>query len=551
MSETKQRIVIVGTGVGGVTMAARMASQGHDVQVFEKNDFVGGRCSLIKKDGFRFDQGPSMLLMPHVFKQTYTDLGLEYEKVLDVRKCKTNYKIHYPDNDSITLTSNLVEMKNELERIEPGSFKRYLAFIQEAQYNHDTSLDMVLTKNFKHWWDLLSLENAIAGIRMKIVYSWWDRACVYFKSDKLKKAFTFQSMYMGMSPYDAPGAYTLLAYTEAADGIHYPIGGFNKVCSTLEDIAKERGATFTYNAGVKSIDVDQITGLASGVTLENGEKIEADIVICNQDLVTAYNTLLPPTRYARTLQTKNQTCSTVSFYWGLNKKLPEDNFHAHNVFMANEYKPSFDCIFKDFTLPDSPSFYIHIPSRIDPSAAPEGCETIAVLVPTGVITETTSPQEIKAIHARARASVIAAIQSRIPNCTDFESWIASETVNTPYEWQEKFSLWKGSALGLSHEIMQVVYMRPQMRHEKYGNLFFVGASAQPGTGVPVVLCGAKILEKEILDIIKAGGGFKHKKVFGILGIEESISLVVLMAVLSVVVGVCAVVFNTSILVTGA
>ncbi|KAI9350268.1 hypothetical protein BDR26DRAFT_852102 [Obelidium mucronatum] len=547
----KKNIVVVGAGTGGVAIAARMAKLGHNVAVFEKNAFVGGRCSLIEKDGYRFDQGPSILLMPHTFKETYEDLGYDFEKVMDVRRCDSNYKIHYPDNDSITLSSDLSLMKKELERIEPGSLSGFLAFLQEAKYNHDTSFGMVLTKNYNNWWELFTLENAIAAIKMKILYSLWNRACIHFKSDKLRRAFTFQSMYMGMSPFDAPGTYSLLAYSETADGIFYPIGGFNKVCSTLEDIAKLAGATFTYNANVKSIDVDQISGLATGITLESGEKIAADIVICNQDLVTAYNTLLPPSPYATTLKTKNQTCSTVSFYWGLNKKLPTDNFHAHNVFLAPEYKASFDSLFEKFTLPESPSFYIHVPSRIDPSSAPEGCETLAILVPTGIITEQTTPQEIKAIHARARAEVIKAIEARIPGCTDFESWISTETVNTPYDWQEKFGLWKGSALGLSHEIMQVIYMRPQMRHAKFGNLFFVGASTHPGTGVPVVLCGAKILQKEIQDILDAGNGFKHRKIFGVFGHEQSVTIVLLMAIVSVLVAVIAGLMNSPLLVVGA
>ncbi|ORY40098.1 phytoene desaturase [Rhizoclosmatium globosum] len=467
--KSKQRIVIIGAGVGGTAAAARLATLGHEVVVLEKNSFGGGRCSLISEKGFRFDQGPSILLMPQIFQETYADLGFNMDDVLDVRKCDTNYKIHFPDNDSLTMTTDLVEMKKEFERVEPGSFEGMVGFFDASEC--------------EVW-----LENESTGL--------FVGSCrTYFKSDKMKKAFTFQSMYMGMSPYDAPGTYNLLSYSEWADGIHYPVGGFNMVY---------RGATFQYNTPVKRIDVDSATGLANGVTLENGEQIHADIVVCNQDLVTAYNTLLPKTQYSRSLQSKNQTCSTISFYWGLNQKLPTENFHAHNVFLANEYRPSFDSIFKNNTLPDSPSFYIHIPTRVDPSAAPEGCETLAVLVPTGIITEKTTEQEMKSIHARARAAVIEAVQSRIPGCDDFESWIVTESVNTPFTWEEKFGLWKGSALGLSHDLLQVIYMRPKMRHANYGNLFFVGASTHPGTGVPVVLCGAKLLEEEIETILAKG-----------------------------------------------
>ncbi|KAJ3291515.1 hypothetical protein HDU79_002342 [Rhizoclosmatium sp. JEL0117] len=530
--KNKQRIVIIGAGVGGTAAAARLATLGHEVVVLEKNSFGGGRCSLISEKGFRFDQGPSILLMPQIFQETYADLGFNMDDVLDVRKCDTNYKIHFPDNDSLTMTTDLVEMKKEFERVEPGSFEGFLGWMQESKYNHDTSINMVLKKTYRHWWDFLTLQNARFGLKMKVLDSLWGRAGTYFKSDKMKKAFTFQSMYMGMSPYDAPGTYNLLSYSEWADGIHYPVGGFNMVCQTLEAIAKDRGATFRYNTPVKRIDVDSATGLANGVTLENGEQIHADIVVCNQDLVTAYNTLLPKTQYSRSLQSKNQTCSTISFYWGLNQKLPTENFHAHNVFLANEYRPSFDSIFKNNTLPDSPSFYIHIPTRVDPSAAPEGCETLAVLVPTGIITEKTTEQEMKSIHARARAAVIEAVQSRIPGCDDFESWIVTESVNTPFTWEEKFGLWKGSALGLSHDLLQVIYMRPEMRHADYGNLFFVGASTHPGTGVPVVLCGAKLLEEEIETILAKGEGFKHKNYLGLLNFGDAVTAGLLVTLIS-------------------
>ncbi|KAJ3122374.1 hypothetical protein HK100_012027 [Physocladia obscura] len=548
VSNTGKRVVVIGTGIGGVGIAARLSTLGYSVTVVEKNDFAGGRCSLIHKDGFRFDQGPSMLLMPFTFEEIYRDLDVKIEDYLDIKKCETNYKIHFSDNDSITLSSDMAAMNRELERIEKGSFKGFLNFMIEAKYNHDTSFSMMmkfpvtleLMPNFAFLnarWELFTLQNAIAGYKLKVLSSLWGRVSAHFKSDKLRKAFTFQSMYMGMSPYDAPGSYSLLSYSEVADGISYPIGGFNKVITTLETIAKSRGATFKYSCPVKTINIHAETKMSTGVTLESGETINADIVVCNQDLVTAYNTLLPSSPYAQTLRAKNQTCSTISFYWGLKRKLPADNFHGHNVFLAQDYKPSFDSIFQNHTLPNIPSFYIHVPSRIDPSCAPDGGETLVVLVPTGILIDGTSEETVEKLTNRARDFVIKTIQARIPGCMDFENWIASETINTPFTWEKKFGLWKGSALGLSHEIMQVIYMRPSMRHAEYGNCFFVGASTHPGTGVPVVLCGTKILENEIVQIDKLGKGFAHQKIFGVVGYEQGVTATILVAFLAILVAI--------------
>ncbi|KAI8613469.1 phytoene dehydrogenase [Chytriomyces sp. MP71] len=532
------RVVVVGAGTGGTATAARLSQLGMDVLVLEKNEFCGGRCSLIEtKSGFRFDQGPSMLLMPHVFAETYADLGVRMKDVVDLVKCKTNYKVNFPDGDSVTLSTDMTTMKNELERLEPGSFDGYLRFLREAKHHHDTSFSMVLTKNYAHWWDLVTIQNAIEAIKLHVLTTLWGRVCKFFKSDKLRRAFTFQSMYMGMSPFDAPGTYSLLDYSEATDGILYPMGGFNKIMTTLETIAKSRGAEFRYSCPVTRIDVDPVTKLASGVTLESGEKITADLVICNMDLVTAYSRLLPQTRLTHSILRKNQSCSTISFYWGLNRKLPEDSFHAHNIFLAQDYKPSFDTIFKEGTLPDNPSFYVHVPTRVDPAAAPDGCDAVMILVPTACLgDDATSRAGMKALVARARAAVVAGIQSRLTDEEIFEDWIVSEEVNSPLDWEDKFGLWKGSALGLSHEVLQVLYFRPQMRHEKYGNVFFVGASTHPGTGVPVVLCGAKVLEKIIVDIVKAGKGFKRELYFGILGYEKAVTLSMIIAIVSVIVG---------------
>ena len=169
-------------------------------------------------------------------------------------------------------------------------------------------------------------------------------------------------MYMGMSPYDAPGTYNLLQYTELAEGIWYPIGGFNIFIQKLETIAKNFGARFLYSSPVRSSDLDPTTNMATGVTLENGTHLDADVVVCNADLVTAYNKLLPPTNYAKRLGKEPHTSSTFSFYWGMDRIV--EGLDPHNVFLAGQdYRSSFDDIFKHGSLPEEPSFYLHVPSR--------------------------------------------------------------------------------------------------------------------------------------------------------------------------------------------
>lgn len=297
-----------------------------------------------------------------------------------------------------------------------------------------------------------------------------------------------------MSPYDGIAPYNLLQYTEIAEGIWYPKGGFNRVLQSLETIAVKYGAKFNYNNDVQEIIIDD-KGVAKGIKLNNGDVVNSDIVICNADLVYAYNKLLPKTPYAEKLGNKKLTSSSISFYWSMNQIIPQ--MSVHNIFLSEHYKPSFDQIFKDHTLPDSPSFYVNVPSRIDPTAAPEGKDTIVVLVPIGHITSNPDIDFDKLVE-RAREQVIDTIEKRL-NVSNFKSMIDHELINDPRSWQNEFNLWKGSILGLTHSLFQVLWFRPSIKCKIFENLYFVGASVQPGTGVPIVLCGAKLLEKQLCD----------------------------------------------------
>ncbi|KAI9144743.1 phytoene dehydrogenase-like protein [Paraphysoderma sedebokerense] len=531
----KLKVVIIGAGAGGTGTAARLAHAGYDVHVYEKNDFHGGRCSLIHKNGFRFDQGPSLYLMPKIFEQTFTELGEDIKDHLELVQCDPNYYLYFDDGSKMELSSDLAKMKQEIEKIEPGSYGSFLQFLKEGQVHYDISEDMVLTKNFEKWSDFFNPKNAPALFHLHIHDTLYSRISKFFKTDKLRRAFTFQSMYMGMSPYDAPATYSLLQYTEFAEGIWYPKGGFNKVIERLEHLAKKRGAKFHYGKGVSKINIAEPTGShdvnakenyrhTTGVTLDDGTVVNADIVVCNADLVYAYNNLLPPNNYAKRLQNKDQTSSSFSFYWGMKRKIPE--LDGHNIFLAADYRESFDQIFQDYTLPAEPSFYIHCPSRLDEAAAPAGKEAITVLIPTGCINPE-KPQDYEALRQRARKQVISIIEQRT-GIKNFESLIECEVFNTPQIWTQKFNIFNGAILGLSHTVPQVCWMRPSTRHGEFNNLFFVGASTHPGTGVPIVLYGARLVTDQINKNVKDKTLYKGDK-----GNSMSILIALLVAIIAI------------------
>ncbi|CAO1619049.1 unnamed protein product [Parajaminaea phylloscopi] len=508
--QTGKHVVIIGAGAGGTCLAARLGKMGHRVTVVEKNTFGGGRCSLLTKDGHRWDQGPSLYLMPEVFEAAFASLGEKIEDHLTFHRCDPTYRIHLADGRSLSLSSNLTEMGAMLEKFERpfgnedplGSF---LAFLKEAGENYEESVRHVLTKDWSAWWSFFRPELFPMLWRtgaLRIYGTLYGRATKYFKSDPIRRAMTFSSMYMGMSPFDAPATYSLLQYAEYGKGVWYPIGGFYKVVEAFESIARQKfGVEFRYGSEVKQITTHGRR--TTGVELSSGEKIEADVVISNADLVWTYNNLLPPSSYANTLAKKDQTCSSISFYWGLSEVVPE--LGGHNIFLADAYQESFDDIFDRGELPKEPSFYVNVPSRLDPTAAPSGKDTIVVLTPCGPLPQKgkagqengpTTKAEFQQVTDRARRQVLETLAKRLGR-PDFANLIEQEIINDPFDWREKFGLWRGSILGLSHTIPQVLWFRPSPQHAKYENLFFVGASTQPGTGVPVVVAGSGVVADKV------------------------------------------------------
>jgi phytoene desaturase (3,4-didehydrolycopene-forming) len=419
-------------------------------------------------------------------------------------------------------------MKREIEKWEgKAGFQRYLAWLSEAHAHYEISVTEVLHKNFTSILGLLRwnfLSNVFALHPFESIYS---RASKYFWSERLRRVFTFGSMYMGMSPFDAPGSYSLLQYTELAEGIWYPVGGFHAVVITLVRVGERLGVNYRLNTAVSSVLTSSDGKTATGVLLESGETLSADIVVVNADLVYAYNNLFSspstsPSSYAKSLTKRAGSCSSISFYWSLSKQIPQ--LQTHNIFLADSYKESFDAIFKRQSIPSEPSFYVNVPSRIDPSAAPPGCDSIVVLVPTGhllksrtlsngqTIANTTTGADLEKeldieseqnwgnIISIARTKIQSTITERLslPSTLLHDS-IIHESINFPHSWESTFNLDKGSILGLSHSFFNVLAFRPGIRHKWLKNAYFVGASTHPGTGVPIVLAGAKMTAQAVLE----------------------------------------------------
>ncbi len=485
-------VLIVGAGMGGLASAARLAKAGYHVTVLEKTERPGGRMSTIEEQGFYFDTGPSLFLMPDTWRQTYADLGERLEDHLDLVQVDPTYRIHFHDGSTLNLSNDMVAMRDQLESLEPGSFAALLRYLQGGYQRYVQSLEKMVGRNFDNWGQFLAPAHLPLLFSLKPLTKHYADTSRTFRDPRLRAAFSFQNMYLGLSPYDAPATYTLLQYTELAEGVWYPRQGMYSAVKSMCGLAEGFGAVIRYNTPVQRVDLEG--GRAVGVTTEDGERLRADVVVLNADLPYAYENLLPDRALGEKMNKLQFTSSTLMFYWGLRGERSPELLH-HNVFLSDHrYRESFEQIFRGHTLPAEPSFYIHAPVRTVPTFAPPDADALMVLVPAGHL-DAAQRQDFPALQQQARAWVIASLQKLgIP---DVAGRIVLERTITPPDYRRIWNLAQGAAFGLSHNIMQVGYLRPHNRHDRYSNLYFVGASTHPGTGVPIVLLSAKLVEERV------------------------------------------------------
>ncbi|HEY5901972.1 MAG TPA: phytoene desaturase family protein, partial [Anaerolineales bacterium] len=479
-------------GIGGIATAARLARSGYRVTVLEKNDKPGGRASQILRDGHRFDTGPTLFLMPEVWEETYAALGEKMGDHLDLVRIDPTYTVHFDDGLELQLSSNLGQMQEQLERVEKTAFTGFLNYIAEGSRHYKISLEKFVGRDFSSLFEYFSLRNLPLLFKLKALQKHYANAGRFFKDERLKAAFTFQNMYLGLSPYDAPATYSLLQYTELAEGVWYPMGGMYRAIQTLAAIAQKLGVQFIYNCPVEKIRV--AGSRVEGVITADGREFSADIFVGNADLPYIYKELLPEEPEASRMEKKQYTCSTIMFYWGVDRQYPQ--LAHHNVFLGGDYRASFDQIFKEGRLPEEPSFYVHAPARTDPAAAPEGQDSLYVLVPVGHM-RPEGGQDWEQMVARARETVFRRLAGEM-GIHDLRQHIKFEIVYQPQTWKDLLNLERGAAFGLSHNFAQVGYLRPRNRHAKYKNLYFSGASTHPGTGLPIVLLSARLTTERIL-----------------------------------------------------
>lgn len=489
-----KKAVIIGSGMGGLAAALRLQHNGFQVEVFEKNERPGGRSNILAENGFRVDMGPTILVMKQYFDETYAAIGEDINQRLQFTRLDPNYRIYYHDGSHLDLYGELSRLSAELEQVAPQASSQFYTFLGDNARKYRYGMQFV-DRNFDRITDLANPAAILRLLQTRAHQNLYRQVSRYFDgNDKLTKAFSFHSMFLGLSPYDALAMYSLITYADLAFGMWYPQGGIYSIVEDMLALAAERGIKVHTAAPVRQILIENKR--AVGVLLENGEKIPADLVISNADLPYTWDKLVPaehqgPYRTER-LKKMDYACSGYLMYLGVDTTYPDMRHQA--LYFSEDYRANLDAIFRTRTLPDDPSFHLNNPTQTDPSLAPEGHQLLYVLAPApnlqGNVDWTTAGPVLREKLLKKLEQVVD------PQIRRHIVW---ERNYTPLDFQSDYNAVQGTAFGsLSHGLFQSAYFRPHNTARHLRGLYFVGQGTYPGIGMPMVLISARLVTERIM-----------------------------------------------------
>jgi phytoene desaturase len=488
-----KHVIIIGAGMGGLATALRLRSLGFDVTVLEKQARAGGRSNLLQEDGYRVDTGPTILVMKDVFEELYHSLGYDLYSRLHFIQLEPNYRIYYHDDTWIDLSGNMAKLAQEVAKIEPGAAERLFRFIGESARKYELGMAFV-ERNFDHPTDLLNPSAGLRLLRTKAHQNLYRQVSKFFQgNDKLSKAFSFHSMFLGLSPFDALAMYSLITYADLALGMWYPEGGIYRIIEDLLSLAEFMGVTVRTCAPVAQIDITN--GRVEGVVLDTGEKIGADLVVSNADLPYTYRELVPlrwRQDYSdKRLDAMRYACSGFMLFLGV------DRVYSHlchqSIYFAADYRANLDAIFKTKVLPQESSFHLNVPTLTDPSLAPAGHSLLYILAP---MPNLSARLDWDLAAPTLRGQLLDRLERIVD--PDIRQHIVWERQYRPADWLRDFNATLGTAFGsLAHGFFQSSYFRPHNKARDIQGLYFVGQGTYPGIGMPMVVISSRLVTERI------------------------------------------------------
>lgn len=490
----KKSVIIIGGGIGGLALACMLGKKGYKVTLLEKNEMVGGRARIFTDSGFTFDMGPSWYMMPDVFEHFFEILGEDIKEYYHLEKLSPSYQITLKsDGKSYRFYADMEKNVALFESIEPGAGAVLRDFLEKTKYQYELSKKEFMYKNYNSFRDFMTLRVMREGAKLPLFKKQKQIIEKKFKSEILRKALQYQTVLLGTAPGDTPGIYTLMNYVDLVLGEWYPSGGIRAIPNSLEAMAKKYGVTIRVNVPVQKILVEN--NVTTGVLLENGETLYADIVVSNADVHHTDTALLPKeyqTKSDKYWNARVLAPSAFILYLGVKRKLPQ--MEHHNLLFTKDWEKGFGQIFKTSEWPDDPSMYICMPSKSDKLIAPEGTENLFVLVPIA------SGLEYTEEFAKEYGDKVLGEIAQYYNIPDLKERIVVRHHYSVKNFIKDYNAFKGTALGLAHTLTQTAIFRPNNVHPKLKNLFYVGAGTNPGIGMPICLISAELAYKRIENI---------------------------------------------------
>lgn len=500
------RTIVIGSGFGGLAAAIRLAAMGHDVTILEQRDQPGGRAYVYRQDGFTFDGGPTVITAPWLLDDLFALAGEQLSDYLDLTPLTPFYRIFFDDGDHMDYSGDSFAMEAEIRRLtgDENDVAGYRRFVSASERIFDKGFTELADKPFLHVSDMLKVAPDLVKLQsFRTVYGFVSR---FVRDEKLRQVLTFHPLLIGGNPFQTTSIYTLIHYLERHWGVWFAKGGTAAIIEALVALFERLGGTITYNATVTRIHADQRR--ATGVRLADGTDINADIIVCNGEIVQAYQTLLPerarPSWSDRRLEGLRLSMSLVVIYFGADRQyrgVDGPELAHHNIILGPRYRDLLADIFDHKTLADDFSLYLHVPTITDPSLAPDGHEAFYVLSPVPYLGGTTGWNEAARPY---RDKIMQFLEDRyLPGLSHH---VVTEHMIDPRHFASTLSSWEGSAFSVEPILTQSAWFRPHNRAEDIDNLYFVGAGTHPGAGLPGVLSSAKIAG----DLIAAATGGSHE-----------------------------------------
>jgi phytoene desaturase len=482
----ERNVVVIGAGPGGLAAAMLLARRGFRVQVFEKADRIGGRNAELVLGDYRFDLGPTFLMMKYLLDELFEEMGRNTAQYLDCRALDPMYRLNFMGR-SMLARSRPEDMRAEIERVFPGEGSGLDRFLSDESVRFQ-KLYPCLQKDYGSISSFLSPTLLAALPHIAVGRSLYSVLSGYFRSEELRLAFTFQSKYLGMSPWDCPGLFAMIPYTEHAHGIYHVMGGLSQISAAFARVAEEEGASIHTSSPVKRV---LLRGRrACGVELATGEHIACDDVVINADFGHAMSTLFPGEKLGKyapaKLNKRSFSCSTFMMYLGLDRAYPEAEHHM--IVFAENYKKCLEDITHHKVLSEDLSVYIRNAAPLDPSCAPTGHSALYVLAP---VPNNTSDIDWTEQKATFRERILQLLEQRTPY-HDIRQHIRQELILTPQDWQDKASVFLGATFNMGHGWDQMLYFRPHNKFELFDNTYLVGGGTHPGSGLPTIFESARI-----------------------------------------------------------